>query len=307
MPTPEAIRLTDEPRCPRCGYDQRGAVAAWTDVCPMEGICSECGYRFAWSDVMRPDRWLLRGFFEHARGVLRSWVSAMRTLCWALLPWVFWSKVKLHHEVNVRRLLTWPIVAFGTAWMVLVVVRMGGYFTFGPFAGRTPGVPFGGLLQELVNTVAFPVVYWWGSWFEILVDEWGPVLLGLFAAGIGWPVLLLILPETRRRAKVRWQHLLRAGVYGLAWVSVHIALLVVMAVQGLLLGDWDVSLGMSGSVVDLLYEWWPLYGLTLTAWMSAWWWFAMARGFQIERATLHWAVLMVPVLLLELVVFVTNM
>ena len=35
-------------KCPRCGYDLRGAIATWTEQCPLHGTCAGCGLQFAW-------------------------------------------------------------------------------------------------------------------------------------------------------------------------------------------------------------------------------------------------------------------
>jgi len=48
MPTPPNV---DDARCPRCGYDLRGAVATWNDTCPMSGTCTECGLFFEWAEL----------------------------------------------------------------------------------------------------------------------------------------------------------------------------------------------------------------------------------------------------------------
>lgn len=39
--------------CPRCGYDQAGEVARWDAAgqCPVQGLCPECGARFAWREL----------------------------------------------------------------------------------------------------------------------------------------------------------------------------------------------------------------------------------------------------------------
>lgn len=274
--------------CPRCGYDQRGIVASWTSACPITGICSECGYGFRWIDVLHPERNLLPGFFEHAKGRWKCWLAAFRTLGWALLPWMFWSRVKLHYEPRPRRLVLWAPIVFGSIWVATAAMRVGAFY--GDIRMFPP--------RELVNAFIFPVGLWWsGTQVELLIIEWSPLYFGVFAASVGWPLLLLVLPETRRRAKVRKVHVLRASVYGLAWLAVHLSLLLISALMGMLGGDWFVSLAMRGPVIDFLEEASLWYGLFLAAWIGAWWWFVLAWGFQIQRPTLHWLVLLLPTLL----------
>lgn len=303
-----ASSRTPEPRCPRCGYDQRGVVMTWTESCPLDGICSECGYHFEWADVMRPDRTRLRRFFEHERGLWRSWISALVTLAWAMAPWAFWSRVRLHHEPKPRRMLLWLIVAVASIWTVIAVARLG------TFALETfyLGGPARNLSEGIGNSLAFPVfLVGWGPGtnlklpfgtfsmppIECLVLEWSPLYFGLFAQAILLPLLLLILPETRRRAKVRPAHVLRAGVYGQSWIFFHLLFLLSTAFDGLLAFDWDVSIGMSGPLLGWLDHFRVVYALFLAGWIAAWWWFALARGFRIERPTLHWLVLMVAAVL----------
>lgn len=274
--------------CPRCGYDQQGVIASWTSACPITGICSECGYGFRWIDILHPERKLLPGFVEHAKGRWRCWLAAFRTLAWALLPWVFWSKVKLHYEPRPRRLWLWLVTIFGSLWLATAAMRVGAFY------GNTRGTP----PMELVNAVLFPLCIWWsGSSIEVLLMEWSSLYFGVLATSALWPLLLLVLPETRRRAKVRKVHVLRASIYGFAYLAVHLALLLISAFMGMVVGDWYVSLAMQGPVIDFLDQSGLVYALALFAWISIWWWFTLAKGFQIRRATLHWLVLLVPTFL----------
>jgi len=39
--------------CPRCGYDLSGAYASWTEACPTELVCPECGTRFECARLCR--------------------------------------------------------------------------------------------------------------------------------------------------------------------------------------------------------------------------------------------------------------
>lgn len=306
-PERHPVRLIHVPACPRCGYDQSGATATWVESCPLSGVCSECGYQFEWSDVMHPERRRLRGFFEHECGLVRSWISAMRTLWWALPPWVFWSKVKLHHEVRPRRVLSWLCVAFGSMWLLIAGIRWAAYLA-------VPWTPGGSwtFREECIlasNAVLYPFATVglartnpgpnspWRVYFEWMLPEWSPIFLGLLGLGVTPPLVLLMLPNTRQRTGVCALHVLRAAVYGQSWLALHLVLLLAMAMHGVAVGDFKTALGGTGWLSDTWQSNFVVYVLGLVVWISVWWWFALARGFQIGRPTLHWAALMVPALL----------
>ena len=55
--------------CPRCGYDQRGVIAQWTDTCDLDGRCTECGLAFEWARVLNPKKFAPPWSVECARGL----------------------------------------------------------------------------------------------------------------------------------------------------------------------------------------------------------------------------------------------
>jgi hypothetical protein len=118
-------------QCPRCGYDQRGEVATWSELCPINGICAECGLDFEWADVLCPDRnapaWCVEYVARRAiaRGCAGTFLRSFR-------PWRFWHRLRLSHPVRPGRLIVYVMMIFvlpalvpyvaGQA-MVAVVVR----------------------------------------------------------------------------------------------------------------------------------------------------------------------------------------
>jgi hypothetical protein len=310
--------MVDRPMCPRCGYDQTGTVDTWTDQCPLESLCPECGYTFAWSDVFYPDRQRLPGFFEHERGLWPSFVAAWRTMAWIILPFVFWDRVRMHHEVRVRRVLLWPIVVFGSLWIFIVAARVSAYFVSGEGVGKAArAVGF-----DLINAAVFPVMAVWearwtiarngaavrtpGVWFEFLFLDWSMAFYGIIGQAVLVPLLLLLLPETRRRAKVRKAHILRAAVYGQGWLFFHLLLLLTSAVLGAATANWDTALAWRGPIARLLYEHRFAYTMLLAAWIAAWWYFALAKGFCLRHATFHWLVLMFAAVLVLLIALASD-
>ena len=85
--------VTSNPACPRCGYDQTGAIAAWGRIepacCPLLGICAECGSEFAWGYVISRSRRRVLKHFEVAEHRLIA--SFLLTTWRALQPWSFWK------------------------------------------------------------------------------------------------------------------------------------------------------------------------------------------------------------------------
>jgi hypothetical protein len=112
--------MASTPACPRCGYDQTGVIASWEQaeplVCPLDGVCSECGLEFPWVDVMRPERQRIAGLYEHAQGPGQSLGWALRTLVLAGWPRRFWSVVPLAARPILERIAAWPWVATLMVW-----------------------------------------------------------------------------------------------------------------------------------------------------------------------------------------------
>lgn len=103
-------------RCPRCGYDQRGVIAAWKEFCPIDGTCAECGLTFLWRDVLNPIDPVANWSVEQAR----SWIAlpwrAIRTLMMMAMPWRFWAQIQMHHPIRVA-----PIAAMYALIAVFIV------------------------------------------------------------------------------------------------------------------------------------------------------------------------------------------
>ncbi len=284
--------------CPRCNYDQSGLIATWADTCPLEGVCSECGYAFAWSDVLNPRRRILRGFFEHASGMWGSWVAALRTLLWTIWPGGFWSKVKMHHEPRLK-MLWWIPVWFITLWALVCAVRLATALIWAS-QGMLSGTA---LKAEIVNAFIQPVAdcYWWRLAgqsrlsLEFWIADWSPGILGLMSQSLLFPVLLLVLPETRRRAKVRPMHIIRATVYGHAWIVCIPITYLAMATEyfvGAVSNTWPHMIN------DFVMDYYPFIILLVAVWIGVWWWMVLKRCFDVAQPVFHWFVLMVPAVLL---------
>lgn len=122
---PETLQQT-EAWCPRCSYDLLGEVVRWTEQCPLDGRCPECGFGFRWHDALRPARQPPRSYIEALRP--RAWSPIYSA--WRLLrPWSFWAwanppedrlpKVRFALFVGVSTLTA--LAAVIAAWCVIVL------------------------------------------------------------------------------------------------------------------------------------------------------------------------------------------
>lgn len=216
---------TITPTCPRCAYDQSGEVAAWADRCPVRGTCPECGTEFGWADLFDPSRQSLRWFTEHAPTLPRAVARTRPTVLKAMLPWVFWSRVRVQAWSDPKRLGLWLLVwVCGVHLLSSVPV---GLFLMG--YSRSDAPTWAGLIlprdrlspvllaSDAINGLCWPFYTWTPKpsvqafYFAPDVDpEYSIPYLSPIWTGIGWMLLFLILPTSRRLAKLRFAHLWRA-------------------------------------------------------------------------------------------------
>src|SRR5688572_26076620 len=90
--------------CPRCGYDQRGAMAQWREQCPLEGTCAECGLTFSWAELIVPDKFEPSWCVEFAKPARRVPMSCVKTFLRSFRPWKFWSRMNMSQRIRPRRL-----------------------------------------------------------------------------------------------------------------------------------------------------------------------------------------------------------
>jgi len=279
------------PTCPRCGYDLIGVAKSWTDRCPLDGTCSECGLEYRWVDVMRPERHTLPGYFEHAR-----WLAPLcffRTLLWTLRPARFWQRVELHHRVIPRRLVLFVLLLIVPPYAAGIAAVSAAFVSF----FRSMGRPLG--FSEYSEILVFPIHSDWGGWF---FNWWLPYQVAATALSFAFPVLLFALPATRSAIKVRAVHVLRAGAIGAAWAFP--AVWVSTAVTALWAIDNPATNDLGNTLYDTLRAGrYPILAL-ISAWQFWWWYCAMRWGMKFPEPNRHFAVLVIPALLIvALIVF----
>jgi hypothetical protein len=257
------------PACPRCGYDQSGEVAAWTDRCPVESRCSECGRHFRWAVVFDPTRTTLRWSFEHARhpiGLIPRWFL---TVAKAARPKVYWRSIGLATPTRPGR-----IVVFLVVWWLVVravlsipiagVVKLGlGAFPPGTSkwielsSGWDPSLgwfcyhtAFGGGLRGL----------WVGGWWDT-DDSLEVFFLSLWPVhlSIAWVLFTLVWHAGLIRRLHLTPHMLRAWLMSLLiFPVVHESVRLAVALGYLLQGEAHSEVILSAvliSYVSVSYWW----------------------------------------------------
>lgn len=215
---------SDAVECPRCGYDVSGVMSLWKTECPLRGKCSECGYAFQWRHLLGPNLGVPKWFFEtaHRRKIRAAISTSARTLA----PWHFWSAVQMRTPSRPWRLMMLSVAT-------LVGVYLAGVVGVG--------------LPTTMEIFRFSGGYqgWFGDWTEYYlspslmwiagVDPSSPLRDSSLAPALGSiasrlallsailiPAGFLLVPATRRAAKVRMRHVIRAGAFG--WVGVCVLL-----------------------------------------------------------------------------------
>jgi|SRR5579884_157923 len=207
---PDWEHCRDEILCPLCDYELRGLSVP---------RCPECGYEFAWPDLLDPARRLHPYLFEH-HPRHKTW-SFFKTLWGGLRPRQFWTALLPSQPSRPRRLIAY--------WLIATLLGFIGVVAWHPdelFRGRLPGSAiftgrlgrpfhFGGEWLSIraephyVRLQVAGLPAWWHGQVEFLAAAFG-----LLAA---WPWLtfltLLIFQQSMGRAKVRTDHVLRCALY----------------------------------------------------------------------------------------------
>lgn len=324
------------PSCPRCGYDQSGVIASWVESCPLQGTCSECGLEFAWYDVILANRLRVPGFFEHMSGLQpraawRTWVWTLwpakfwrrvrlehpvrlsRAWLWLLLLLVQfqlahiafdgWESWKKHVAVS---LLAKPPagvpVQVAPAWTKGLLARW-----LDPLLGSpeinylyVKGTP--PPRSQSLSAVIDDILAWWSPGWRDLPQYAMPIL----CFSLALPVMLLFLPDTRKVSKIRRVHVARAFVYSQSWLvalagvrfldQVWVVTLEIVAPTGVARGmGWPYR---SPVLLPILRYYYPMWVCALVCiWLTAWWWFAVSRGFRVQRAATVFTAMLLPALL----------
>jgi hypothetical protein len=266
-------------RCPRCGYDLRGAVATWGDTCPMTGICTECGLSFEWAELFSAAFAMPRWCVEAADPRPRLPGQAVATFARSWLPWPFWSALRMSHPIRWRRLVVYLgllalvlYVAFALmhglaawqTWRETMYYSSGTATTGGgPVFWQAAALP---LSNEPVGSFASAG---WSAWsyetpLGVFAYAWRGLtvlLLTVLLMHAGCGLTYAALPITRRRCKVRWSHVVRVTLYGYVLVMPAVFLYLVATpptMSGAGIGSLlaPVAVGAWLAIPPLEVAWW---------------------------------------------------
>jgi hypothetical protein len=282
------------PLCPRCAYDQSGAIATWEDTCPLEGICPECGLTFAWTNVFHPERSQLRGFVEHAQSPVQFALWSIRTCWWAMLPNRYWCRATLERQPRPWRWAFALLTLFAALQLFAAVARILALWLDRPNADRSEYtfaalVPFFRVDSVVSNPWA---AYERGTFvlgglvFTPLFHQYPPALLLTLLVPLLLAGLLMMLPFTRAVAKVRAAHVARAAIGAYAPLLIWFVLMAVDAVA-----RYDVYFSPLRAVGDIAVwiseaAWghWVWFAALAIAWQAWWWYSALSTGYRIKNA-----------------------
>lgn len=292
--------------CPRCGYDLRGAIAAWTESCPLRGKCTECGLALDWAEVMSGSAyeplWCVE--FAARRRVI---AAAFATMVMVFVPWKLWSSVRMDFPVRGGRLATYVAVLMATCYLSFCVahgqyVRFFWRASFGPptpmtnpmsaseAAARAALSPFSDAPLGQVVLRSGAIRRNNSSWEMVGVwrDASCVLLFGLLVV-VAAPCVPAALLASRHRAAVRLRHLVRLVVYSLGWLPGLWGLVLATA----LLHTLERMLGRSlAGLWAVRGEYAMLIGVPLLVFL---WWEAAVR--QYLHMQLSWAIAVAVTLL----------
>jgi DNA-directed RNA polymerase subunit RPC12/RpoP len=201
------LRGTQQPQCPSCGLE-----FAWEKAIPLESLrcpdcgynlyglptnrCAECGRSFTWDDLPRPMSPLAHRLIEQ-RGRSHPLRSGVFTWWVTQRPRRFWRGLSIQDPVRPR-----PLGIFLLALLVCGGLAAIAFHVLSDY----------GLWREYRSVVGSGGSF---RWAPRAYETW----TGLFLMA-GWIacslLTLLLFPQTMRRARIRYDHLLRVGVYAVA-------------------------------------------------------------------------------------------
>jgi hypothetical protein len=294
------------PSCPRCGYDLSGQADAarreHAGQLPLMGQCSECGLEMEWADAYEPNRTRVRGFIEH----VDRWFlfAAWRTWWMAVLPWVFWRRVKIEMAVRPGRVVVWFFLTLGLLWALAAGACDAVDLVMYPGKGGSLGEMF--LRHWLLGSDVLP-----GTPFIPKDDLIGVVreipagIGGPLACAAVVPVVLLCLPDTRRLAKLRPVLVFRAFVYSLVWFVpvLFCRVFIKVGFETFTLAYWSMRLtwtrpssteSMFRDMNYAVHDHPLLLNTLFLAWLAVWWWCALRLGWRIQEYRRVWWAIIIP-------------
>jgi hypothetical protein len=302
----------------------------------MQGLCSECGLAFAWGGVFGASRLKVPGFVEHSRLWLTP-LTAWRTWAWTILPFLFWGKVRLELRPRLGRVALWVFFVLFVPWLLAGIPCA--LIAWPRTIAAARSVRSGYLLDLLIAPWRAPYSVPIQTTADSLMDFIGdyPIFICVGAVmSIVFPLVLVCLPDTRARAKVRLSHVTRAAVYQFAWLApvmffqtvkvlasgIGIQITIrqmakVTPIPGPTPGSfvypgapatyWQTVLqSVPRDIEWLARDHWLLWLAILLPWWLWWWWAALKRGYRLEHAWRVYGVVLIPTLLAAVIILVAH-
>lgn len=271
--------------CPRCGYDLTPMVPPPGPARDASATCSECGLEFNWTRLIEARKQLVPHFVEHAKGFRATIAAIPRTFAWLVLPHRFWRRVRIEHAIILRRAVLW-LALVAIAPILIEIVAILGLAAFGFATNRQPTPATIRQAIEMINAARSMrhVPGWYQS---------PPLVLIATALPLCIAAMLLVLPQTRRQAKVRLTHVVRCWIYAhtlaiivLIWncLSTLYAMFLTPRVYGWSSNGlpYDIFKYMQDAARSRTHAF-PLILAAMLAW-QAWYWFtALKIGLRVDR------------------------
>ncbi len=232
-------------RCPRCGYDLRGVIDTWKESCQLLGVCSECGLEFEWAELLSPRRRPPTWLFEYARGGPQLTRAFFATILAVLNPWFFWKRQRMSFVINWRRIVLLIGIIASVEYLLFaassasISSHIWKNYTTRPGTKLVPDyeecvvrgfvLPFSQRSRVSISRGGKTMGVWQSPWFARLwrTQEDVPKYFVLFV--ILLPCVFVVLPVSRRRAKVRWAHIGRIFAYSLLIPALLLAFMILQA------------------------------------------------------------------------------
>jgi hypothetical protein len=256
---PDWEKQTTELLCPLCGYNLRGLA---------EPRCPECGYRFNWRLLQDERKNRHQYLFEHHPE--RNVRSFMRTLAASQLPRRFWRTLRPEHQPRRWRLFLYCLVLaiviaasllVPTAWAIWTDYRaaqqqVAGWLTYAtryptdPWIVRTLG---GRSPQSYAATL--PGASFGQFWRQYSIQWKSVEAIPPAALCLAWPwatvLVLMLLRESMRQAKIYPVHVVRCAIYS-ADATVTLLPLLLLLSNATIWTDWMERPWFRHSVFSML-------------------------------------------------------
>lgn len=109
--------------CPNCGYDQAGAMSRWTESCPLESRCTECGKSLRWGALLGTEKSKHNWFVEEAQGVFQFAAYGVLTWLHLISPPMFWSDAVMKQQPHLVKALRWLLTTLGVLYLISGISR----------------------------------------------------------------------------------------------------------------------------------------------------------------------------------------